>query len=53
MGRYGLDPSGSGLRQIAGSYEHGDKPSGSWEILWVAERLLASKEWLGSIELVS
>jgi hypothetical protein len=36
MGRYGLDRSGSGLRTVEGSCEHGNGPSGfikCWEVL--------------------
>jgi hypothetical protein len=48
-----LDSSGSVLRPVAGSCEHVNEPSDpikSWELL-SGERLLASKEGLGSIEL--
>jgi hypothetical protein len=51
MGWYGLDKSGSGYGPVEGCCKHGNEPSGCikcWEIL---ERLVASQEGLGFVEL--
>jgi hypothetical protein len=46
MGGHGLDRSGSGQRQVAGSCVYGDEPSGS------LTEDLSSREGLCSMELV-
>jgi hypothetical protein len=33
MGWYALDRSDSGQGQVEGTCEHGNEPSGSWEVL--------------------
>jgi hypothetical protein len=55
MGRNGINFSGSGEGQVAGSCECGNEPSGFIKrgISLLAEDLLASQEGLCSMELVS
>lgn len=51
----GLDSCASGYGPVAGSFEQGNKPSGSIKRLgnfWVVKRLLTSQEGLGSMESV-
>jgi hypothetical protein len=55
MGRYGLDSFGIGYRPMVGSCEHDNEPLSSrkcWELLLVAEQLLAPQEGLKSMALV-
>ena len=50
------DSPGSGQKQVAGSCEYGDEPSGFHKmrgIYWIAEDMLASQKGLSSMELVT